>query len=110
MRFYTIVSRESGRFCGYKRRAKDLWLKRPVFRWDTFPHQGEVMVFHMKLQADEYLVAHHDLPADCEVKWSDLGQDAPYGRPVVTPSSEARPSAPTPASPLRGSGEETPFG
>jgi hypothetical protein len=85
MVFYTIVSREFGRFCGYQRKAKDLWLKRPVFRWDTFPHHGEAMVFHHERSAKDYLAAHPDLPSDCEVKFSDLGEDAPYGHPVVSP-------------------------
>lgn len=72
MIFWTITSREFGRFCGYKRRWMDLWLKRPVFRWDTFPHQGEVLIFLYEKVANNYLATHQDLPNDCEVKMSDL--------------------------------------
>jgi hypothetical protein len=86
MIFYTIVSREFGRFCGFKRKAKDLWLKRAIFRWDTFPHQGEAMIFLEQGHALKYLHKHADrLPADCEVKFSDLNIAAPYGQPVVRP-------------------------
>jgi hypothetical protein len=86
--FWTIVSREFGRFCGYKRKWFDLWLKRPLFRWDTFPHQGEAMVFMYEEEARKFLLMHPDLPADCEVKMSDLDLEPPYGQPVVSPRGE----------------------
>ena len=85
MIFWTIVSREFGRFCGYKRKPIDLWLKRPIFRWDVYPHQSEPMVFLYEYAAVKYLRQHPDLPNDCEVKKSDLAADAPYGHPVVAP-------------------------
>jgi hypothetical protein len=91
--FWTIVSREFGRFCGYKRKAKDFWLRRPLFRWDTFPHQGEVLIFMYEEAARKFLLMHPDLPADCEIKMSNLPVEAPYGHPVVSPSSEVRPSS-----------------
>ena len=73
MIFYTITSREYGRFCGYKRRWMDLWLKRAVFRWDTFPQHGECMVFYYENAAKAYLAQHPELPADCQVKFNDTG-------------------------------------
>ncbi|HWI68519.1 MAG TPA: hypothetical protein VNS88_09075 [Nitrospiraceae bacterium] len=72
MIFWTITSREFGRFCGYKRKWHDLWLLRPMFRWDTFPQHGEVMIFLYEEAARKFLLMHPDLPADCEVKLSDL--------------------------------------
>jgi len=85
MIFYTIVSREFGRFCGYQRKWQDLWKLRPVFRWDTFPHRNEAMIFHYEEAARKFLLMHPDLPADCQVKRSDLALEPPYGQPVVRP-------------------------
>jgi hypothetical protein len=74
MRFYTIQSREFGRVCGYKRKWMDLWLKRPRFRWDTFPQPGEGLVFYYEEAARKFLLMHGDtLPADCEIKFNDTG-------------------------------------
>jgi hypothetical protein len=78
MKFWTIQSREFGRFCGYQRKWMDLWLKRPFFRWDTFPQHGECMVFLYEEKAKQYLAEHQELPADCEVKFNDTGpRDGP---------------------------------
>ena len=74
MKYWTIQSREFGRFTGFKRKAIDLWLKRPVFRWDTFPAHGECMVFLYEDKAKQYLAEHADrMPADCQVKYNDSG-------------------------------------
>jgi hypothetical protein len=51
----------------------DLWLKRAVFRWDTFPQHGECMVFYYENAAKAYLAQHPELPADCQVKFNDTG-------------------------------------
>jgi hypothetical protein len=72
MVFYTIQSETLGRFCGFKRKAKDFWLRRPIFRWDTFPHEGKVMIFLYERQAYNYIRGHPTLPYDCTVRFSDL--------------------------------------
>ena len=73
MKFWTIQSRELGRFCGWKRKAKDLWLRRAVFRWDTFPQHGEALIWYYEEEARKFLLMHPELPADCTIKFNDTG-------------------------------------
>ena len=71
-RFWVIESREFGLFCGWRRKAKDFWLKRATFGRPGFPYEGKVMIFDDDQKAYRYIRGNLTLPNDCTVRLCDF--------------------------------------
>lgn len=75
MIFYTI-SGTDGHFCGFHRRWHNWFQRKPEFRWDTLPHQGDALVFMQREDAVAYaakhLTGHHVKVAQNDTGGRDL--------------------------------------
>ena len=73
VQFWVIESREFGLFCGFRRKAKDFWLKRATFGRPGFPYEGQVMIFDDDRKALVYIRGHDALlPNDCTARLCDF--------------------------------------